>query len=102
STADKPERGRHCTSERAFHVAKELRLHQLGREYRAINGHEGLVGAWAESVNLAGGHFLSDARFTFNQNGGRPASDELNLRGQDGVAVRIARRQRLSAVGMPR
>jgi hypothetical protein len=41
-------------------------------------------------MNLSGGNFLSDSRFAFDENGCRSASNELNLRAQSGIAVRIA------------
>ncbi len=77
--ADETECGADGSRECTFDVAEELRFHELGREDRAVDGDEGLIGARAECVNAAGGDFFANAGFTFDEDGGRARRDEFQL-----------------------
>ena len=56
-TPHEPQRGRNGAGERALHVAKELRSHQLGRKGRAIDRHERPCRTAARSVDLPARQF---------------------------------------------
>ena len=84
--ANETEGGGYGSGERAFHVAEELRLHQLGRKDRTIDGNERPSGAGTKRVNLAGGHFFADTRLPFDQHGGRTAGNEFYFSLQCGGA----------------
>jgi hypothetical protein len=54
----------------AADVAEQLALQQLGRQARAVNGHEGRVRPPAVGVDGAGQHALAGAALPAQQDGG--------------------------------
>ena len=68
-----------CTGERALHVSEELALEQVLRDGRAVDLHQGFVGAVTARVDQARDHLLADARLTQDENVGGVFSDRFNL-----------------------
>ena len=70
-----PELPRVRARERAPLVTEQLRLQQLGRERRAVHGHEGPVAAAALPVDGARDQLLAGARLPRDEHGGRGVGD---------------------------
>src|SRR4051794_31033568 len=79
-TANKAQCCRDGASECPLHMTEKLRLHELGREYRAIDWYKWISRTRTEIVNLSRGNFLAGTGFALDQNGGRARSDPFDLR----------------------